>query len=211
MEIQTHSPTVEGVRKTLFGLLARGLPRRGRRAPFPTSSFIAISSEYGVKAGGSRTAPPPEVPFMQDAYAPVHPRRHVAVHDLLPLRAHLRRGAGPVRVEGLEPRRRPRASCPKRGETMLDGGCVSCGACVDTCPTGALEDLTVLARGVPTEWTKTICSYCGTGCEVNVGTRRRPDHDDPPDRTARATTATPASRAATPSTSSTPTTASPRR
>ena len=54
---------------------------------------------------------------------------------------------------------------------MLDGGCVSCGACVDTCPSGALEDLTVLARGVPTEWTKTICSYCGTGCEVNVGTR----------------------------------------
>ncbi len=60
---------------------------------------------------------------------------------------------------------------PVRGETLLDGGCVSCGACVDTCPSGALEDLTVLARGTPTEWTKTICSYCGTGCEVEVGTR----------------------------------------
>jgi formate dehydrogenase major subunit len=60
---------------------------------------------------------------------------------------------------------------PKQGETMLDGGCVSCGACVDTCPSGALEDISILKRGVPTDWTKTICSYCGTGCEVNVGTR----------------------------------------
>jgi formate dehydrogenase major subunit len=74
---------------------------------------------------------------------------------------------------------------PVRGTTLLDGGCVSCGACVDTCPSGALEDITVLARGSPTEWTKTICSYCGTGCEVNVGTRAgqitsiRPSLDGP--------------------------------
>src|SRR6185295_11157322 len=33
------------------------------------------------------------------------------------------------------------------------------------------EDKSVLKFVVPTEWTKSICSYCGTGCEVNVGTK----------------------------------------
>lgn len=48
---------------------------------------------------------------------------------------------------------------------------MSCGACVDTCPSGALEDKSVLAFGTPTAWTKTSCAYCGTGCEMDVGTR----------------------------------------
>ena len=52
-----------------------------------------------------------------------------------------------------------------------DSTCVSCGACSDACPTGALEDKTVIERGFPTEWTRTTCPYCGTGCEMNVGTR----------------------------------------
>jgi NADH dehydrogenase/NADH:ubiquinone oxidoreductase subunit G len=39
-----------------------------------------------------------------------------------------------------------------------------CGACVDACPTGALEDKSILEKGTPTDWTKTVCPYCGTGC-----------------------------------------------
>ena len=55
--------------------------------------------------------------------------------------------------------------------SLLESACVSCGACVDTCPTGALEDQSVIAFGASTKWTKTTCPYCGTGCEMNVGTR----------------------------------------
>jgi formate dehydrogenase major subunit len=57
------------------------------------------------------------------------------------------------------------------GRTLLTSSCVSCGACVDTCPTGALEDQSVLRHGSPTKWTRTTCPYCGVGCEMNVGTR----------------------------------------
>ena len=49
--------------------------------------------------------------------------------------------------------------------------CVSCGACVDTCPTGALEDRSVLHMGDAESWTRTTCPYCGVGCELLVGVR----------------------------------------
>jgi formate dehydrogenase major subunit len=60
---------------------------------------------------------------------------------------------------------------PDSGTNLRESSCVSCGACVDTCPSGALEDKSVLTLGIPTRWTKTTCAYCGTGCEMNVGLR----------------------------------------
>lgn len=169
MEIQTHSPAVEDVRKTLLGLIAKNYPAEAV-AEYPDKQFHRYLRQYDVKAGGSRTAPQPEVPYLKDAS---HPYINIDMSQCVTCYRCVRicdevqgqfvwkawnRG-GETRIY------------PVRGETLLDGGCVSCGACVDTCPSGALEDLTVLARGLPTEWTKTICSYCGTGCEVNVGTR----------------------------------------
>ena len=57
------------------------------------------------------------------------------------------------------------------GPSLLASSCVSCGACVDTCPTGALEDAAVDNTGTPDTWTRTVCPYCGTGCEISAGTR----------------------------------------
>lgn len=53
---------------------------------------------------------------------------------------------------------------------IADSNCVSCGACVDACPTSALLDKTRLEQGRPDKWTRTTCPYCGVGCELNVGT-----------------------------------------
>src|SRR6185369_10356617 len=61
---------------------------------------------------------------------------------------------------------------PDSQTNLRESSCVSCGACVDTCPTGALEDKSILARGVPTHWTRTTCPYCGVGCEMNVGANK---------------------------------------
>jgi len=51
--------------------------------------------------------------------------------------------------------------------TLLQAGCVSCGACSNTCPTGALFDKQTTK---PIEqWVQTTCPYCGTGCQMEVG------------------------------------------
>jgi formate dehydrogenase major subunit len=57
------------------------------------------------------------------------------------------------------------------GDTLKESSCVSCGACVDTCPSGALEDKSILLNGKPETFTRTTCPYCGTGCEMYVGAR----------------------------------------
>ncbi|HUT87541.1 MAG TPA: FAD-dependent oxidoreductase [Candidatus Heimdallarchaeota archaeon] len=51
-----------------------------------------------------------------------------------------------------------------------ESACVSCGACVDTCPTGALADRSTLEKQVPLDLTETpsVCTLCGLTCEINV-------------------------------------------
>jgi formate dehydrogenase major subunit len=49
-------------------------------------------------------------------------------------------------------------------ESFLGSECVSCGACVQACPTDALIEKTVRAQGLPERAVVTTCAYCGVGC-----------------------------------------------
>ncbi|MGV6844844.1 MAG: formate dehydrogenase subunit alpha [Lutibacter sp.] len=46
--------------------------------------------------------------------------------------------------------------------------CVSCGACVQTCPTEALTDKFETKTLVPDKVVRTTCTYCGVGCQLEV-------------------------------------------
>lgn len=56
-------------------------------------------------------------------------------------------------------------------ESFMDSECVSCGACIDSCPTTALQEKSVIRIGLPDSSTVTTCAYCGVGCTFNVEMR----------------------------------------
>ncbi len=53
-------------------------------------------------------------------------------------------------------------------EGFMDSECVSCGACVESCPTGALTEKSLLKIGQPEKVVKTTCAYCGVGCSFDA-------------------------------------------
>ena len=52
--------------------------------------------------------------------------------------------------------------------TFEDSPCVSCGACAQACPTSAISDVFYSKSVVGSEKTRTICTYCGVGCNLDV-------------------------------------------
>ncbi|MEZ5278415.1 MAG: formate dehydrogenase subunit alpha [Opitutaceae bacterium] len=55
-------------------------------------------------------------------------------------------------------------------QSFEDSPCVSCGACSQACPTAAISDVFSSKSIVATSKTRTICNYCGVGCNLEVST-----------------------------------------
>jgi formate dehydrogenase major subunit len=54
---------------------------------------------------------------------------------------------------------------------FINSECVSCGACVQACPTGSLIEKSVVAHGLPEHSVVTTCAYCGVGCSFKAEMR----------------------------------------
>ncbi len=162
MAVRTHTPELESYRRGVLEMLARNYPMDAP-AQVPEAPFHRLLARYGVEAKGERD------PAKLDA---THPYLHVdlsqcidcyrCVHICAEVQGQfvwqvLERG-GKTRVEAT-------------GGSLLQSECVSCGACADTCPTGAILDHARLELGPAEAWTRTVCPYCGTGCEMQVGVR----------------------------------------
>jgi len=56
-------------------------------------------------------------------------------------------------------------------EPFLESECVSCGACIESCPTAALTEKSLVALGPPERAVSTTCAYCGVGCTFKAEVR----------------------------------------
>ncbi len=56
-------------------------------------------------------------------------------------------------------------------ESFFASDCVSCGACAQACPTSAISDVFQSKSIVDADKTRTVCTYCGVGCNLEVSHR----------------------------------------
>ena len=55
-------------------------------------------------------------------------------------------------------------------ESFAESPCVSCGACSQACPTAAISDVFQSKSIASSKKTRTVCNYCGVGCNLEVAT-----------------------------------------
>ncbi|MCC6459261.1 MAG: formate dehydrogenase subunit alpha [Saprospiraceae bacterium] len=52
--------------------------------------------------------------------------------------------------------------------SFFESDCVSCGACAQACPTSAISDIFESKSIAVDEKVRTVCTYCGVGCNLEV-------------------------------------------
>lgn len=164
MVIETHTPEIEALRQTLLALLTLEYPLEAA-AKFPEKEFHRVLRKYGLAENGHHPRQYHAPTDLSHPYFVFDPERCIRCYRCVRMCDEVQgQLVWNVWNRGVHSSVRP-------GElrTLQHSNCVSCGACVDTCPTGALEDRTLLDGKTVATWTRTTCPYCGTGCEMLAG------------------------------------------
>lgn len=56
-------------------------------------------------------------------------------------------------------------------QSFFESDCVSCGACAQACPTSAISDIYQSKSLVGQDKVRTVCTYCGVGCNLEVSVK----------------------------------------
>lgn len=170
MEIQTESPQVVKARKLVLDLL---FSERNHVCPICEASGNCELQDMGYRYGLNHWAYPAFTkPFPIDA---THKFLFME-HNRCILCGRCERGCSDIVANhtlGLRNRGNQSMIHCDANMPWGESTCISCGTCLQLCPTGAISDKrsAFMARNVQTEHTRSTCSQCSIGCGMEIVSR----------------------------------------
>lgn len=164
MIIETQSPEIETYRTGIMNMLAKDYPLN-EVLKYPQKEFHRWLHHYGVTSDMQT-----QISSMVDGshpYIQIDMSRCINCFRCVRICNSLQ---GQFVWHVIDRGNETRIISDSKGP-FAESTCVSCGACADSCPTGAIEDKQAITLGMPEKTVRSVCAYCGVGCEINVGVK----------------------------------------
>jgi len=170
MEIETENPRVVAARKLILDML---FSERNHYCPFCEASGDCELQNLGYRYGIDHWVYPT---YTEEFGLDATRATFVMDQNRCVLCQRCARGCGELvanhtlglRQRGAESMIHADAEVPFGQST-----CISCGTCLEVCPTGAIIDRrsSFMGRGDQSEYVKSVCSKCSVGCGMQIMTR----------------------------------------
>ena len=174
MVVVTDSARARGARRMVVEMLLADQPER-EVAHDRSSHLWDVADAQGLQASRLPTMEVERIPLLDDSHVAMRVNLDACIQCGLCVRAC--REVQVNDVIGMAGRGHDTWPVFDFDDPMGDSTCVACGECVQACPTGALMPATMVAtdqvgdsRDFDTE-TKSICPFCGVGCQVSLKAR----------------------------------------
>ena len=170
MDVQTESPKVVQARKFVMELI---FTERNHFCMYCEMSGDCELQNLAYRYGIDHMTYPT---YVQRFPVDATPTYHLLDHNRCVLcRRCIRVCAERVANHTLDMRQRGSATMVHADMNLSIGqsSCISCGSCLDVCPTGALVDKrsAFMARDKQADHFKSVCTQCSLGCGIDIVTR----------------------------------------